>query len=85
MSNHEESLEKTIEQVEDNLKRSTKRAINAESTIAVLQKDIDSLTVQFTSQKKANKKRLFLTNIDFLTNVWFSRMKYHCCVLRIPN
>ncbi|XP_029037726.2 uncharacterized protein LOC114873491 isoform X3 [Osmia bicornis bicornis] len=43
---HEETvhLEKAMEQVEDNLKRSTRRAVNAESTVSSLKKEIKSLT-----------------------------------------
>ncbi|XP_032665155.1 uncharacterized protein LOC116841396 isoform X2 [Odontomachus brunneus] len=43
---HEETahLEKAMEQVEDNLKQSTKRAVNAESTVASLKKEIKALT-----------------------------------------
>ncbi|KAL6434677.1 hypothetical protein ACFW04_006187 [Cataglyphis niger] len=47
---HEETahLEKAMEQVEDNLKRSTKRAVNAESTVTSLKKKIKALTAEIS-------------------------------------
>lgn len=47
---HEETahLEKAMEQVEDNLKRSTKRAVNAESTVTSLKKKIKALMAEIS-------------------------------------
>ncbi|KAL1129411.1 hypothetical protein AAG570_013938 [Ranatra chinensis] len=43
------ALEKVFEQVEDNLKRTTKRAITAESQVAKLKEDVRTLTNQLNS------------------------------------
>ncbi|KYM97601.1 PREDICTED: uncharacterized protein LOC108778385 [Cyphomyrmex costatus] len=53
---HEETvhLEKAIEQVEDNLKRSTKRAVNAESTVTSLKKEIKLLTTEISLLRLEN-------------------------------
>lgn len=55
---HEETihLEKAMEQVEDNLKRSTKRAVNAESTISSMKKEIKSLTTEISLLRLENKE-----------------------------
>ncbi|XP_071859868.1 lethal (3) 04053 [Bombus fervidus] len=55
---HEETihLEKAMEQVEDNLKRSTRRAVNAESTISALKKEIKSLTTEISLLRLENKE-----------------------------
>ncbi|XP_076763413.1 lethal (3) 04053 [Xylocopa sonorina] len=55
---HEETvhLEKAMEQVEDNLKRSTRRAVSAESTVSSLKKEIKSLTTEITSLRLENKE-----------------------------
>ncbi|XP_029037706.1 uncharacterized protein LOC114873491 isoform X1 [Osmia bicornis bicornis] len=53
---HEETvhLEKAMEQVEDNLKRSTRRAVNAESTVSSLKKEIKSLTTELSLLRLEN-------------------------------
>lgn len=53
---HEETahLEKAMEQVEDNLKRSTKRAVNAESTVTSLKKKIKTLTTEISLLRLEN-------------------------------
>ncbi|XP_072742684.1 uncharacterized protein L(3)04053 isoform X1 [Anoplolepis gracilipes] len=53
---HEETahLEKAMEQVEDNLKRSTKRAVNAESTVTSLKKKIKALTTEMSLLRLEN-------------------------------
>ncbi|EFN62564.1 Serologically defined colon cancer antigen 3-like protein [Camponotus floridanus] len=53
---HEETahLEKAMEQVEDNLKRSTKRAVNAESTVTSLKKKIKALTTEISLLRLEN-------------------------------
>ncbi|XP_003700003.2 lethal (3) 04053 isoform X2 [Megachile rotundata] len=53
---HEETvhLEKAMEQVEDNLKRSTRRAVNAESTVSSLKKEIKSLTTELSMLRLEN-------------------------------
>ncbi|KYM93237.1 Serologically defined colon cancer antigen 3 like protein [Atta colombica] len=55
---HEETvhLEKAMEQVEDNLKRSTKRAVNAESTVTSLKKEIKVLTVKISLLRLENNE-----------------------------
>lgn len=55
---HEETihLEKAMEQVEDNLKRSARRAANAESTISSLKKEIKSLTTEISLLRLENKE-----------------------------
>ncbi|CAK9833978.1 Endosome-associated-trafficking regulator 1 [Anthophora retusa] len=55
---HEETinLEKAMEQVEDNLKRSTRRAVNAESTVSSLKKEIRSLTMELSLLRLENKE-----------------------------
>ncbi|XP_077257976.1 lethal (3) 04053 isoform X2 [Temnothorax americanus] len=47
-------LEKAMEQVEDNLKRSTKRAVNAESTVTSLKKEIKVLTTEISLLRMEN-------------------------------
>ncbi|XP_015186605.1 PREDICTED: uncharacterized protein LOC107071803 [Polistes dominula] len=49
-------LEKAVEQVEDNLKRSTKRALSAENTVTSLKKEIRTLTSELSSLRLENKK-----------------------------
>ncbi|XP_076683306.1 lethal (3) 04053 isoform X2 [Andrena cerasifolii] len=49
-------LEKAMEQVEDNLKRSTRRAVNAESTVTSLKKEIKALTVEVLLLRMQNKE-----------------------------
>ncbi|XP_046744926.1 uncharacterized protein LOC124410519 isoform X1 [Diprion similis] len=55
---HEEmaNLEKTIEQVEDNLKRSTRRAVNAESAVTSLKQDIKVLRAEMRTLKLENEE-----------------------------
>ncbi|XP_018317943.1 uncharacterized protein l(3)04053 [Mycetomoellerius zeteki] len=55
---HEETvhLEKAMEQVEDNLKRSTKRAVNAESTVTSLKKEIKVLTTEISLLRLENSE-----------------------------
>ncbi|KAL0134751.1 hypothetical protein PUN28_001489 [Cardiocondyla obscurior] len=55
---HEEAvhLEKAIEQVEDNLKRSTKRAVDAESTVISLKKEIKTLTAEISLLRLENSE-----------------------------
>ncbi|XP_017759254.1 PREDICTED: uncharacterized protein LOC108550116 isoform X2 [Eufriesea mexicana] len=55
---HEEAihLEKAMEQVEDNLKRSTRRAVNAESIISSLKKEIISLKMEISLLRSENKE-----------------------------
>lgn len=55
---HEETvhLEKAMEQVEDNLKRSTRRAVSAESTVSSLKKEIKSLTTELSLVRLENKE-----------------------------
>ncbi|XP_011643423.1 uncharacterized protein LOC105431130 [Pogonomyrmex barbatus] len=55
---HEETvhLEKAMEQVEDNLKRSTKRAVNAESTVTSLKKEIKALTTEISLLRLENSE-----------------------------
>jgi len=55
---HEEAvhLEKAMEQVEDNLKRSTKRAVNAESTVTSLKKEIKALTTEISLLRMENSE-----------------------------
>ncbi|KAG7197385.1 hypothetical protein KM043_018491 [Ampulex compressa] len=55
---HEETahLEKAMEQVEDNLKRSTKRAVSAESTVTSLKKEIKTLTTEISLLRLQNKE-----------------------------
>ncbi|XP_071635140.1 uncharacterized protein L(3)04053 isoform X1 [Temnothorax longispinosus] len=55
---HEEAvhLEKAMEQVEDNLKRSTKRAVNAESTVTSLKKEIKVLTTEISLLRMENSQ-----------------------------
>lgn len=55
---HEETvhLEKAMEQVEDNLKRSTKRAVNAESTVTSLKKKIKVLTTEISLLRLENSE-----------------------------
>ncbi|XP_011876368.1 PREDICTED: uncharacterized protein LOC105566740 isoform X2 [Vollenhovia emeryi] len=55
---HEEAvhLEKAMEQVEDNLKRSTKRAVNAESTVTLLKKQIEVLTTEISLLRLENSE-----------------------------
>ncbi|KAL7306564.1 hypothetical protein TKK_0001254 [Trichogramma kaykai] len=49
------NLEKTMQQIEDNLKRSTKRAVNAESTVASLKKELDSLSIENMMLRTENR------------------------------
>lgn len=49
-------LEKAMEQVEDNLKRSTKRAVTAENTVVSLKKEIKSLTIENRLLRVENKE-----------------------------
>ncbi|XP_053973238.1 uncharacterized protein LOC128873586 isoform X1 [Hylaeus volcanicus] len=55
---HEETvhLEKAMEQVEDNLKRSTRRAVNAESTVTSLKKEMKALTIEVSRLRLENKE-----------------------------
>ncbi|KOC63726.1 Serologically defined colon cancer antigen 3 like protein [Habropoda laboriosa] len=55
---HEETihLEKAMEQVEDNLKRSTRRAVYAESTVSSLKREIKSLTMELSLLRLENKE-----------------------------
>ncbi|KMQ92604.1 serologically defined colon cancer antigen 3-like protein [Lasius niger] len=55
---HEETahLEKAMEQVENSLKRSTKRAVNAESTVTSLKKKIKALTAEISLLRLENDK-----------------------------
>lgn len=55
---HEEAvhLEKAMEQVEDNLKRSTKRAVNAESIVTSLKKEIKVLTTEISLLQLENSE-----------------------------
>ncbi|XP_012528357.1 uncharacterized protein LOC105832183 isoform X2 [Monomorium pharaonis] len=55
---HEETmhLEKAMEQVEDNLKRSTKRAVDAESTVTSLKKEIKALTTEISLLRLENSE-----------------------------
>ncbi|XP_063234573.1 endosome-associated-trafficking regulator 1 [Bacillus rossius redtenbacheri] len=55
---HEETttLEKAIEQVEDNLKRTTKRAVTAESTVSKLKQEIKMLTWELSSLQQENDR-----------------------------
>ncbi|XP_014474520.1 PREDICTED: uncharacterized protein LOC106744349 [Dinoponera quadriceps] len=55
---HEETahLEKAMEQVEDNLKQSTKRAVNAESTVTSLKKEIKALTTEISFLRLENSE-----------------------------
>ena len=49
-------LEKAMKQVEDNLKHSTRRAANAESTVTSLKKEIKALTAEVLLLRMQNKK-----------------------------
>ncbi|XP_043492839.1 uncharacterized protein LOC122518161 [Polistes fuscatus] len=49
-------LEKAVEQVEDNLKRSTRRALSAENTVTSLKKEIRTLTSELSLLRLENKK-----------------------------
>ncbi|KZC11671.1 PREDICTED: uncharacterized protein LOC107189689 [Dufourea novaeangliae] len=53
---HEETahLEKAMEQVEDNLKRSTRRAVNAESTVTSLKREIKALMAEISQLRLEN-------------------------------
>ncbi|XP_058801765.1 uncharacterized protein LOC131670295 [Phymastichus coffea] len=64
--NHTESinLEKAMEQIEDNLKRSTKRAISAETTVATLKKEIDSLSMEIMMLRTENKELRSAIGVD---------------------
>ncbi|XP_012268711.2 uncharacterized protein LOC105693398 isoform X2 [Athalia rosae] len=55
---HEEltNLEKTIEQVEDNLKRSTRRAVNAEGAVTSLKQDIKILKTEIRALRLENEE-----------------------------
>nr|CAD7406348.1 unnamed protein product [Timema cristinae] len=55
---HEEtaSLEKAIEQVEDNLKRSTRRAVNAENTVSKLKQQIKVLTSELSTLRRESSE-----------------------------
>lgn len=55
---HEETvhLEKAVEQVEDNLKRSTKRALNAENTVTSLKKEIKTLKASISLLQLENSE-----------------------------
>ncbi|KAI4480899.1 hypothetical protein M0804_009996 [Polistes exclamans] len=48
-------LEKAVEQVEDNLKRSTRRALSAENTVTSLKKEIKTLTSELSQLRLENK------------------------------
>lgn len=50
------NLEKAMEQVEDNLKRSTRRAVSAESTVTSLKKEIKTLTTEILMLRRENKQ-----------------------------
>ncbi|KAJ8683505.1 hypothetical protein QAD02_019297 [Eretmocerus hayati] len=58
------NLEKAMEQVEDDLKRSTKRAINAESTVASLKKEIDSLSIEIMMLRTENRELRAAIGVD---------------------
>ncbi|XP_035733804.1 uncharacterized protein LOC118446812 [Vespa mandarinia] len=49
-------LEKAVEQVEDNLKRSTKRALSAENTVTSLKKEIKALTTELSQLRLENRE-----------------------------
>ncbi|KAL2716321.1 uncharacterized protein V1478_013997 [Vespula squamosa] len=49
-------LEKAVEQVEDNLKRSTRRALSAENTVTSLKKEIKALTTELSLLRLENKE-----------------------------
>ncbi|EFN86534.1 uncharacterized protein LOC105181358 isoform X2 [Harpegnathos saltator] len=55
---HEEAahLEKAMEQVEDNLKQSTKRAVSAETTVTSLKKEIKALTTEISLLRLENSE-----------------------------
>ncbi|KAK2588241.1 hypothetical protein KPH14_004271 [Odynerus spinipes] len=55
---HEETvhLEKAVEQVEDNLKRSTRRALSAENTVTSLKKEIKTLTTEISLLRLENRE-----------------------------
>ncbi|XP_011501693.1 PREDICTED: uncharacterized protein LOC105365275 [Ceratosolen solmsi marchali] len=50
------NIEKEMQQAEDNLKRSTKRAINAENRIEALKRNIDSLCIKVMMLRKENQE-----------------------------
>ncbi|XP_057329165.1 uncharacterized protein LOC130670009 isoform X2 [Microplitis mediator] len=49
-------LEKAMEQVEDNLKRSTRRAVNAESAVTTLKQQIKELTTEISVLRIENRE-----------------------------
>ncbi|KAI4503750.1 hypothetical protein M0802_001153 [Mischocyttarus mexicanus] len=49
-------LEKAVEQVEDNLKRSTRRALSAENTVISLKDEIKTLTTELTLLRLQNRE-----------------------------
>ncbi|XP_015119876.1 uncharacterized protein LOC107043083 [Diachasma alloeum] len=55
---HEETvhLEKAMEQVEDNLKRSTRRAVNAESAVTVLKQEVKTLKSEILALREENRE-----------------------------
>ncbi|KAK0087484.1 hypothetical protein PV325_000925 [Microctonus aethiopoides] len=55
---HEETahLEKAMEQVEDNLKRSTRRAVNAESAVTALKQEVKALTTEISALRAENRQ-----------------------------
>uniref|UniRef100_A0A0C9QZ13 Endosome-associated-trafficking regulator 1 n=1 Tax=Fopius arisanus TaxID=64838 RepID=A0A0C9QZ13_9HYME len=55
---HEETvhLEKAMEQVEDNLKRSTRRAVNAESAVTVLKQEVKTLKLELLALRDENRE-----------------------------
>ncbi|XP_043263982.1 uncharacterized protein LOC122404134 [Colletes gigas] len=75
---HEETvhLEKAMEQVEDNLKRSTRRAVNAESTVTSLKKEIKALTTEILRLRLENKE---------LKNGIVTRSKKECGSLSVDR
>ncbi|XP_069688076.1 uncharacterized ENTR1 family protein [Periplaneta americana] len=55
---HEETatLEKAIEQVEDNLKRTTRRAVNAENTVSKLKQELKLVMSELTLLRQENRE-----------------------------
>ncbi|XP_034947456.1 uncharacterized protein l(3)04053 [Chelonus insularis] len=59
------NLEKAMEQVEDNLKRSTRRAVNAESAVTSLKQEIKMLNAEISALRVENRDLRNAVGINF--------------------